>query len=96
MYRELEANFRISRADFTFQQHQDLIAEVRLTIGKRGEVVHVTGGNSQIEYELERAFRSLPPFIPAMLNGKPVTSYLELKFMFVISGNRMQCDGTLE
>jgi len=90
MYRELEAHFRISRTDLTFQQHQDLIGDVRLTIGKRGEVVHVTGGTTQIEYELERAFRSLPPFTPAMLNGKPVTSYLELKFMFIISGNRMQ------
>lgn len=90
LYRELETHFRLSRTDLTFQQHQDLIADVRLTIGKRGEVVHMTSGNSRIEYELERAFRSLSPFTPAMKDGKPHVSYLELKFMFAISGNRMQ------
>ncbi len=89
LYFHLEENFRISRLDHSFQQHEDLIADVRLTINAKGQVIQVTGGDSRIEYELERAFRSLPPFIPAMKDGAGVTSYLELRFMFMLKGNRM-------
>lgn len=90
LYLILEQNFRISRTDLQFQQHEDLIGDVRLTISKKGEVVNVTGGPTRIEYELERALLSLPPFIPATNQGNPVTSYVELKFMFFIKGNRME------
>ncbi|MFO7722806.1 MAG: hypothetical protein R6V49_06235 [Bacteroidales bacterium] len=90
LYRCLEADFRISRTDLQFDQHQDLYADVRMTINKKGEVIMVNTGQSRIEYELERALMSLPPFVPATRDGKPVTSYVELKFMFFIAGNRMQ------
>ena len=50
----------------------------------------MTSGGSWVEYELERAFRSLPPFEPATQDGEPVNSYMELRFMFLIQGNRLR------
>lgn len=96
LYKYLEQSFRISRTDLQFQQHEDLIADVRLTINKKGQVVNINTGMSRIEYELERAFMSLPNFIPATENSKPVTSYVELKFMFFIKGNRMEVSEHLQ
>lgn len=90
LYASLEQVFRISLTDHSYEQYQDLIGDVRLTINKKGQVVTVNSGGSRIEYELERALMALPPFIPAMQNGKPVTSYVQLKFMFMIKGNRME------
>ncbi len=90
LYVCLEQYFRISRTELQFQQNEDLTGDVRLTINRKGQVIHVNSGMTRIEYELERAFMSLPPFIPATVNGKPVTSYVELKFMFFIAGNRMK------
>lgn len=96
LYKYLEQNFRISRTDLQFQQHEDLIADVRLTINKRGQVVNVNSGMSRIEVELDRAFMALPNFAPATDKGKPVTSYVELKFMFFIKGNRMEVSDHLQ
>jgi hypothetical protein len=90
LYVHLEDNFRISRLDHSFRQQEDLIADLRLTINSKGQVIQVSGGDSRIEYEMERAFRSLPPFTPAMNDGKAVTSYLELRFMFMLKGNQME------
>ncbi|HRZ41790.1 MAG TPA: hypothetical protein P5228_03705 [Bacteroidales bacterium] len=90
LYACLEQVFRISLTEHSYEQYQDLIGDVRLTINKKGQVVTVNSGGSRIEYELERALMSIPPFIPAMQNGKPVTSYVQLKFMFMIKGNRME------
>jgi hypothetical protein len=96
LYRCLEQSFRISRTDLQFDQHQDLYADVRMTINKKGEVISVNTGLTRMEYELERALMSLPPFIPATRDGKPVTSYVELKFMFFIAGNRMKVTDHLQ
>jgi hypothetical protein len=90
LYQHLEENFRLSRLDNPFRMNEELIANVRLTINRKGEVIHVTSGDSRIEYELERALRALSPFEAATENGKPVTSYLDLRFMFLIKGNRME------
>lgn len=90
LYACLEQVFRISLTDHSYEQYQDLTGDVRLTINKKGQVVSVNSGGSRIEYELERALMSLPPFIPAIRNGKPETSYVQLKFMFMIKGNRME------
>ncbi len=90
LYKCLEQVFRISLTDQPYDQYQDLIGDVRITINKKGQVVSVNSGSSRIEYELERALMLLPPFIPATQNGKAVTSYVQLKFMFMIKGNRME------
>jgi len=90
LYYHLQENFRLSRLDNPFRMNEELIADVRITINRKGEVIHLSTGESRIEYEMERAFRSLDPFEPAMENGKPVTSYLDLRFMFLIKGNRME------
>lgn len=90
LYRCLEQKFLISRTELQFEQYQDLVGDVKLTINKKGEVISVNSGYTKIEYELERAFMSLPPFIPATVKGNPVTSYVELKFMFMVKGNRME------
>lgn len=96
LYTHLEQTFRISRTELEFQQYDDLVADVRLTINKRGQVVNVTSGITRLEYELQRAFMSLPPFMPAARDGTPVTSYVELKFMFFIKGNRMEVTDHLQ
>jgi hypothetical protein len=90
LYRCIEQSFRISRPDFPYDQYQDLTCDVKFSVNKKGQVVSVNTGPSPIEYELERALMNLPPFNPATLKGKPVNSYVELKFMFMIKGNRME------
>jgi hypothetical protein len=78
------------RSDHGFNQYEELVGDVRLTINKKGEVVTVNSGLTRIEYELERALLALPPFTPALVGGKPVTSYVELKFLFFIKGNHLE------
>jgi hypothetical protein len=90
LYRLLEQSFRIMRSDHGFNQYEELVGDVRLTINKKGEVVTVNSGLTRIEYELERALLALPPFTPALVGGKPVTSYVELKFLFFIKGNHLE------
>jgi hypothetical protein len=96
LYRCLEQSFRISMTDLPYDQYQDLTGDVRFTVNKKGQVVAVNSGPTRIEYELERALMALPPFIPATSKGKPVTSYVEIKFMFMIKGNRMEVTQPLQ
>lgn len=90
LYLHLENNFRMSRTDMIFVQGEELIADLKLTINKKGQVVNIVHNSSlRIEYEMERAFMAIPPFVPAMSDGKPVTSYVDIKFIFVVQGNQM-------
>ncbi|MDT8309733.1 MAG: hypothetical protein RQ866_09390 [Bacteroidales bacterium] len=92
LYHYLEENFFISRTEVSYTLNEYLVADIMITINKKGEVIATTAesSNYQLSYALERAFMDIPPFAPATKNGKPVTSYASLKFVFFIKGNRME------
>lgn len=90
LYTQIEENFLISRTDVVHDMGEEYVANLSLTINKKGEVIFVQGVSGSVGYELERALMEVDNWIPASKDGKNITSYVDIKFTYYIKGNRIE------
>lgn len=77
-------------------RHIEGIVYVTFIINKTGDISEVTvlsGLNPDIDSEAVRVVRSMPPWNPGIMNGKPVRVQYNLKVPFLLNGSRRQQPG---